>query len=176
MVFFHKLSTYYYFYHFSFANIWTLTQHERAVHRNEYESVCEICGKRLRTAANLKYHMDSIHSTEPRPEVQCTVCHKWLKSDHNLRKHMKSHRDEASGVVFECPHCNVQKKSRTSLSSHILYHHSNRVFTCTMCAKEFKTPTKLKVVSNVYYIIFYNYVLVHRGILTLFAYRLFVTA
>ncbi|XP_054727969.1 transcription factor grauzone-like [Anastrepha obliqua] len=128
----------------AFSSIWILAQHEKAVHRNEFESVCEICGKRLRNAANLQYHMDNIHNTEPRPEVECTLCHKWLKSDRSLRKHMISHRDEASGVVFKCPQCDVEKKSRHSLASHIRYHHSNRVFSCTMCAKEFKTPISLK--------------------------------
>ncbi|XP_039961835.1 transcription factor grauzone-like [Bactrocera tryoni] len=128
----------------AFASIWILKQHEKAVHRNEFESVCEICGKRLRNAANLQYHMDNIHNTEPRPEVECTLCHKWLKSDRSLRKHMISHRDEASGTVFKCPQCDVEKKSRHSLASHIRYHHSNRSFSCTMCTKEFKTPIALK--------------------------------
>ncbi|XP_017482434.1 PREDICTED: transcription factor grauzone-like isoform X2 [Rhagoletis zephyria] len=90
----------------AFANIWTLTQHERAVHRNEFESVCEICGKRLRTTANLKYHMDNIHNTEPRPEEHeathtgvdlytCSFCPKTFRSNANMHKHkIHSHSDE----------------------------------------------------------------------------------
>ncbi|XP_050329810.1 transcription factor grauzone-like isoform X1 [Bactrocera neohumeralis] len=85
----------------AFSRIWILEQHEKAVHRNEFESVCEICGKRLRNAANLQYHMDNIHNTEPRPEVECTLCHKWLKSNRSLRKHMISHRAKASGAVIK---------------------------------------------------------------------------
>lgn len=93
--------------------------------------------------------MEAIHNTEPRPEEQCKICLKWLKNARCVKKHMIIHRDQASGQEFKCPQCGMEKNTRHALSAHIRYHHSDKVFTCTMCNKEFKNPRALRVMYNI---------------------------
>lgn len=52
-----------------------MKRHIRSVHAHEFETVCDLCGKTLKTKSAYKVHYDTEHKEQIR--VQCETCKAW---------------------------------------------------------------------------------------------------
>ena len=139
-----------------FKWVFILKQHA-AIHRdmseNEYQHLCEQCGKFLQTRKDLKVHMIS-HSNE-KPH-QCEVCGKSFAIPGNLRAHVRIHTGDKP---HECSVCkkrffwpgNLAKHKQTHGDDGIENENSSpmqtqvRMFECKVCLKTFFKEKGLKL-------------------------------
>ncbi|XP_067669282.1 zinc finger protein 845-like [Haliotis asinina] len=126
---------------------------------------CHFCGKKMKTASALKYHV-RIHTKHKaitcrickkdfyKPSVYevhmrshtglkpyfCVICNRKYRDCSSLRSHMKLH----TGLnVFSCSVCNKVFSKRTELISHFKIHTGDKPYLCQMCPKTFRTQHSL---------------------------------
>ncbi|XP_053737711.1 zinc finger protein 574 isoform X1 [Synchiropus splendidus] len=112
-----------------------------AVCRGGFE--CEVCGKKLNSAANLRLHKLS-HAAAPgrprppagmRPKAhQCPVCGKLFVSSSGVALHQRVHTGERP---FPCQVCGKRFRQNTHLREHLRIHSGERPFCCEVCGKGF---------------------------------------
>jgi len=149
-----------------FFRMETLTVHHRK-HTGNKPHQCEKCDNSFVTKGNLQRHMDS--HLESIKDFQCIDCGKLFGSDRRLKKHVASvhlhvfpcttctktfsrksdlerHIKSHLGIKdFQCIDCGKLFSEEWNLRQHveIVHLHSNEVFPCNICGKEFKYKTSL---------------------------------
>ncbi|KAI1886240.1 hypothetical protein AGOR_G00211950 [Albula goreensis] len=105
---------------------------------------CNVCGKRLNSAANLRLHQLSHGRRRPgglQPPGatrgkghQCPVCGKLFVSSSGVVLHQRVHTGERP---FPCGQCGKRFRQNTHLREHLRTHSGERPFRCEMCGKGF---------------------------------------
>uniref|UniRef100_A0A8C7LDK2 Zinc finger protein 664 n=1 Tax=Oncorhynchus kisutch TaxID=8019 RepID=A0A8C7LDK2_ONCKI len=103
---------------------------------------CDVCGKLLATAANLKRHQQNHHREErPRketsglPDLKCDVCGKCFTAARSLMRHRRNrHSDERPYMCDTCGQCFTLN---CYLTRHMKRHTEERQHCCTECGKCF---------------------------------------
>ena len=96
---------------------------------------CPICAKHFSQNSNFRNHVRT-HSDE-RPYV-CVVCLIGFKERYHLKKHMLF--KHSPGQLNEaCRHCSKRFKDLTAVRAHERTHSDARPYSCSRCAKSFKT-------------------------------------
>uniref|UniRef100_A0A1Y1KXA4 C2H2-type domain-containing protein n=1 Tax=Photinus pyralis TaxID=7054 RepID=A0A1Y1KXA4_PHOPY len=110
-----------------------LTRHKQRYHTIGFDQskLCDICGKRLASRDQLKFHR-RIH-TGDKP-FSCEVCSKSFTRKDLLREHERVHTGERP---YTCQHCNKCFTQRSPLKIHERTHTGERPFVCLMCKKGF---------------------------------------
>ncbi|XP_061771080.1 zinc finger protein 574 [Nerophis ophidion] len=103
---------------------------------------CDICGKKLNSAANLRLHKLS-HlgpgrlrgASMKRPKShQCLICGKFFVSTSGVALHQRVHTGERP---FPCQVCGKRFRQNTHLREHLRTHSGERPFRCEVCGKGF---------------------------------------
>uniref|UniRef100_A0A8C7TYH3 C2H2-type domain-containing protein n=1 Tax=Oncorhynchus mykiss TaxID=8022 RepID=A0A8C7TYH3_ONCMY len=115
---------------------------------------CDVCGKFLATAANLKRHQQNHHREErPRketsglPDLKCEVCGKCFTAARSLMRHRRNrHSDERPYMCDTCGQCFTLN---CYLTRHMKRHteerqHSWGDFKCDVCGRCLTTKGGLK--------------------------------
>lgn len=105
---------------------------------------CNMCGKKLNSAANLRLHRLSHFALGPgrprctpgkRPKAhQCPVCGKLFVSSSGVALHQRVHTGERP---FPCQVCGKRFRQNTHLREHLRTHSGERPFRCEVCGKGF---------------------------------------
>ncbi|CAG9763055.1 unnamed protein product [Ceutorhynchus assimilis] len=114
-----------------FANLSNLYRHRR-IHFGTDVSVCEICGKNLKTK-RLQYHLASHRNEKP---FLCNICGSRLRNSKNLELHILTiHKKQK---LFECGVCGLKYTRRFK-------RRNKKLKQCKKCPKTFTTIKKLKL-------------------------------
>lgn len=92
---------------------------------------CLLCGKKWRTATELKSHTQSHSSIRP---YVCEICGQAYKMKKALDVHIGMH----NGIhPFTCEYCNKSFTQKVGLQKHIPIHTGYTRFQCDLCGKRF---------------------------------------
>lgn len=99
---------------------------------------CDECSKTFRSEERLNSHKTQFHTP-----FKCFVCRKMLLGRAYLKRHLNSHDQNRRQ---KCYICGQILNSNFNLEQHIFRKHTNvdAIFTCDICAKEFKHIAYLK--------------------------------
>ncbi|KAL2083847.1 hypothetical protein ACEWY4_019365 [Coilia grayii] len=98
---------------------------------------CEVCGKRLNSASNLRLHwLSHVGAGAGRGGrgYPCGVCGKQFVSASSLALHGRVHTGERP---FPCSVCGKRFRQNTHLREHLRTHSGERPFRCDVCGKGF---------------------------------------
>lgn len=127
----------------SYASKYVLNSHMKHAHGEPKDFICEVCAKVFKTRDGLKYHMVK-HMEKKPPRVHCEICDASFQHKVVLKKHMLIHtRDENEKI--DCDECGKTVSSKRALLLHKKATHSDQLFSCTFCSKDFKRAIYLKV-------------------------------
>jgi uncharacterized Zn-finger protein len=112
-----------------------LNNHIKVFHEGQ-EHRCDQCGKVLSTNANLKQHIQTVHSDEQQFVCSFDNCGKVFNQSGNLNTHIKSIHE---GVRYPCSVCGKSLTSRSHLKKHISSIHDKTRHQCDHCEKSYTT-------------------------------------
>jgi len=132
--------------------IWVLTQHRRAMHKDfgdkeaDIRYKCNYCDYQATQRSHLKSHMAALHQQLVFCCDMCDFQSKWKSRmmAHTRAKHM--------GIFLFCDHCEFKTVEKHSLKVHIKKKHGDIQFACFSCNDNFLTRIELrKHMSDVHY-------------------------
>ena len=97
--------------------------HERVVHFNEDTVDCELCGKTLKTKRNLQLHMRTIHGTLEKNH-HCHICEAQFRVASLLKKHIETVHEKTR--LFPCPFCSTVLSCKEKFKLHSQRLHQGR--------------------------------------------------
>ena len=98
-------------------------EHERVVHFNEDTVDCELCGKTLKTKRNLQLHMRTIHGTLEKNH-HCHICEARFRVASQLKKHIETVHEKTR--LFPCPFCSTVLSCKEKFKLHSQRLHQGR--------------------------------------------------
>ncbi|OXA47381.1 oocyte zinc finger protein XlCOF26 [Folsomia candida] len=107
---------------------------------------CDTCYRVFFSSANLRQHINTVHSRMDRPRFPCTVpeCWKTYLDKRSLSKHMKTEHAEKP-IRFPCTLCGKELKTKHDLENHISTHTSEKPYNCATCGRSFAFKGKMKL-------------------------------
>ncbi|XP_044731108.1 zinc finger protein 501-like [Chrysoperla carnea] len=112
--------------------------------RQAYE--CDICKKKLSTAASLLYHQKTVHLGKR--EFSCEQCGKMFFRKAELQNHLNTAHSDAK--PFTCDQCQRSFKARYILRVHLQVHRKQKPHACEVCGKRFTRKGTLTLHSSVH--------------------------
>nr|CAD7443318.1 unnamed protein product [Timema bartmani] len=104
---------------------------------NQFNHVCQICGKGFKMNYLLLEHSQIHLDDKEREKFYCDVCSSVFKRKRNLIRHMEVH-GEVEENKYKCEKCNKTFSKQIGLSTHLKVHCDERPFGCTSCDMTFK--------------------------------------
>lgn len=136
-----------------------LTTHKMKVHETLNKFQCEDCPETFFLRVDLNVHQEEAHGKNMKSEtLKCDECQEEFSEAGAFYKHYKINHPEAT---FKCENCNVEFERRSSYDIHmrrlkdlgrcfkISYNPDinvkdlERVFSCNICEKAYKSPGNL---------------------------------
>jgi hypothetical protein len=113
-----------------------VSKHVDRVHRKVGQDVCHICGKTFASAVNLKYHLETIHSSGDKKFV-CDKCGASYTCLRTLKGHVKSKHP----VYYMCTFCEKLMTTPFKLKLHLFEGHKVKegiktLYVCSICQKQ----------------------------------------
>ena len=115
-----------------FAKLSQLKNHKKYVGPKTM-TPCSICKREFNDIGNLRRHIRQVH-TDLKP-YKCDKCDLRYGDAGNLKRHIKGKHE---GVRQQCKQCN-QKVFIGTMTIHKQTFHSNKIFKCNFCHKDFRT-------------------------------------
>ena len=124
--------------------IWVLTQHKRAIHKDfgdreaDVRYKCNYCDYQATQRSHLKCHMAALHQQMVFCCDMCDFQSKWKSRmmAHTRAKHM--------GIFLFCDHCEFKTVEKHSLKVHVKKKHGDIQFACFSCADNYITRIELR--------------------------------
>ncbi|CAL8132796.1 unnamed protein product [Orchesella dallaii] len=113
-------------------------------HLTEKPYQCQLCGKRLKSSAGLKYHLKT-HEEGRQFTFKCSICNKSYSALSNLRRHEKDgHKSSFRQIVKSCIFCEKVFPNKI-IKSHIKSHLKEKPYACSRkgCEEEFANKNDL---------------------------------
>nr|CAD7397044.1 unnamed protein product [Timema poppensis] len=104
---------------------------------NQFNHVCQICGKGFKMNYLLLEHSQIHLDDKEREKFYCDVCSSVFKRKRNLIRHMSVH-GEVEENKYKCEKCDKTFSKQIGLSTHLKVHCDERPFGCTSCDMTFK--------------------------------------
>ncbi|XP_063702643.1 zinc finger protein 91-like [Culicoides brevitarsis] len=142
-----------------FTTTHSLKSHMTRKHGDQTEAQCEVCGKKCKSATNLRDHMLNVHTERT---VACPQCDKKFRNHAYMREHVKiTHTTETvqcqmcekvgtpfqikrhfnfiheTTKPFQCKICHITFKMKSGLQKHLHSHAGTRPFNCHVCSQGF---------------------------------------
>nr|CAD7425086.1 unnamed protein product [Timema monikensis] len=108
---------------------------------NQFNHVCQICGKGFKMNYLLLEHSQIHLDDNEREKFYCDVCSSVFKRKRNLIRHMAVH-GEVEENKYKCEKCDKTFSKQIGLSTHLKVHCDERPFGCTSCDMTFKWREK----------------------------------
>ena len=108
---------------------------------SECEFPCDKCGSVFRKPKHLRYHQETVHSTERR--YVCEECGCSYKRTSHLRRHVQNAH---SSMQLACPYpdCGKMFNGREQLTKHMRRHATRGSHACELCGKAFGKKRQLE--------------------------------
>ncbi|XP_013200093.1 zinc finger protein 267 [Amyelois transitella] len=116
-----------------------LTEHLQ-VHGIKTSILCDVCGKTLSNAEQLKFHMRTHLGEKP---YTCSTCNKSFTKKYNLQVHRRAHGGQRAHA---CAQCGRRYTQRSALHRHRARHHAGTV-DCVKNQKSFP-PANVEIPNN----------------------------
>lgn len=96
------------------------------------KSICEACGKELRSASALENHLALVHNLEPRVgrPFSCSECSSTFQTQQALVSHVKMHVRKKEDTGGLCEICAKICPDRKSYMTHLRKHNRKRSYIC----------------------------------------------
>lgn len=121
-----------------------LKVHKR-LHSGDKPYECSFCNRPFRQWGDLKYHIQSRHTTEK--NHQCEFCGKDFARRYSLVIHRRIHTGEKD---YKCEYCDKQFRASSYLQVHRKIHTGEKPYHCDICGKKFRVRGDLKRHSNIH--------------------------
>lgn len=128
----------------SFFASCALKVHKR-LHSGDKPYECSHCNRPFRQWGDLKYHIQSKHTTEK--NHQCEFCGKDFARRYSLVIHRRIHTGEKN---YKCEFCDKQFRASSYLQVHRKIHTGEKPYVCEICDKKFRVRGDLKRHSNIH--------------------------
>lgn len=128
----------------SFFASCALKVHKR-LHSGDKPYDCSFCSRPFRQWGDLKYHIQSKHTTEK--NHQCEFCGKDFARRYSLVIHRRIHTGEKN---YKCEFCDKQFRASSYLQVHRKIHTGEKPYVCGVCGKKFRVRGDLKRHSNIH--------------------------
>ena len=110
-----------------------LKNHVDKVHEGK-RHICPICGKGIMSATNMKSHIASVH--EGKKPFKCELCDTCCSQQSGLRDHIKKVHDKIK--PYKCNECQKFFGTKQILKNHVTaVHEGIKSFKCSLCDKTF---------------------------------------
>ena len=130
-----------------------LTEHMLSAHAEHKQLLCDTCGKKFGTAAQLRRHIRDCHVTHG-SEFTCRVCSRTFTLRADLNAHFRIHGIPSvtsrkkytikNKYKYRCNMCSKFFNTQLILLKHKASHHGIKPFSCKNCSKTFQSPEGLK--------------------------------
>lgn len=121
-----------------------LKVHKR-LHSGDKPYECSFCNRPFRQWGDLKYHIQSRHTTEK--NQQCEFCGKDFARRYSLVIHRRIHTGEKN---YKCEYCDKQFRASSYLQVHRKIHTGEKPYNCDVCGKKFRVRGDLKRHANIH--------------------------
>lgn len=121
-----------------------LKVHKR-LHSGDKPYECSFCNRPFRQWGDLKYHIQSRHTTEK--NHQCEFCGKDFARRYSLVIHRRIHTGEKN---YQCDYCDKQFRASSYLQVHRKIHTGEKPYVCDICGRKFRVRGDLKRHSNIH--------------------------
>ena len=123
----------------TFRKVKHLKYHKETVHSSERTYKCEECGNTYKRGSHLRRHVQNSHSPL---QLKCTWedCDKMFRGQEQLRKHLKRH--EVKGC-FPCTLCGKSFGKKRQLEAHVEKTHGP--FTCVICGDKYTSRCEYRL-------------------------------
>ncbi|XP_033106564.1 zinc finger protein 14-like [Anneissia japonica] len=108
--------------------------HERYIHREKKEYICETCGKLFKLSTALKYHQQTHNDKRQYP---CDKCSYVGRTRFSLYSHKSEHITKEQ-MEFKCDQCSWIGRRQSELKRHYRKHSDNKRYYCHHCGLGYK--------------------------------------